>query len=84
MISEGRRDEYEKHLLPALEKQATDNQSRRVVTAMKRRIAGGEWRPSLPSDFTYFIITLVEQQLAFFLENREERADQSPERFESD
>jgi hypothetical protein len=67
MISEGRRDEYEQYLLPELEKQATDNQSRRLVAAMKHRIEGREWRPPLHCDLTYVIITQLEQSLASFL-----------------
>lgn len=75
MISEGRGDEYEQHLRPELEKKATDDQSRRVVTAMKHRIAGEEWRPPLPCDLTYLMITVLEQSLASFLETRAEREE---------
>ena len=79
MISEGRRDEYEQYLLPELEKQATDNQSRRLVTAMKHQIEGREWRPPLPCDLTYVIITQFEQSFASFLKMRAERAEESAE-----
>ena len=79
MISEERRDEYEQHFLPELEKQATDDQSRRVVTAMKHRIAGQEWQPPLPFDLTYVIIALLEQDLTSFLAARSERAEESAE-----
>jgi hypothetical protein len=79
MLSEDRHEDYEQHLRPVLEKQATDSQSRRVVTALKHRIAGQEWRPPLPCDLTYLIITLVEEHLAYFLENRAEHAEQPAE-----
>jgi tetratricopeptide (TPR) repeat protein len=79
MVSEGRSDEYEEHLWPMLEKQANDQRSRRTVTAMKHRIAGEEWRPPLPCDLTYLIITLLEQQLASFLETRAERDEEPAE-----
>jgi hypothetical protein len=79
MVSEGRRDEYEEHLRPVLDKQATDDRARRVVTAIKHRVAGEDWRSPLPCDLTYLVIALLEEGLASFLETRSERAEEPAE-----
>lgn len=72
LVSDGRGDEYETQLRPALDQEASDEQACRVVTALKHRIAGEDWRPLLPCDLTYLVMTMYEQQLASFLETRSE------------